>query len=319
MTALSASPTLSSPQEPFPEKEEDALPLPELTMPHTLYCHKTNPLVRIFGLGIANSVGISSKAPQMKLQLNRPLIFFDIEATGLNIASDRIVELCYIKCFPDGTEKVHTQRFNPGKHISEEASKVNGIYDADVAECPTFKSMAGNIAKDFENCDLAGFNSNHFDIPLLVEEFIRAGIDFDISGAKLVDVQGIFHKMEKRDLTAAYKFYCDKDLTDAHTAEADTRATLEVLEAQLDRYADELKNSVTFLAEFSRRNRNVDLAGRIVLNDQGVETINFGKYRGRPVTEVLRRDPGYFGWVMQGDFTQNTKQTFMRIKLNAGI
>lgn len=255
----------------------------------------------------------------MKLQLNRPLICFDIEATGLNIATDRIVELCYIKRFPNGEEKVVTQRFNPCKHISEEASKVNGIYDDDVASCPTFKEMATDIAHDFENCDLAGFNSNHFDIPLLVEEFIRAGIDFDVTGAQLVDVQGIFHKMEKRDLTAAYKFYCNKNLTDAHTAEADTRATLEVLEAQLDRYPNDLKNSVTFLAEFSRRNRNVDLAGRIVLNDQGVETINFGKYRGRAVTEVLRRDPGYYAWVMQGDFTQNTKQTFMRLKLRAGI
>lgn len=251
----------------------------------------------------------------MQLQLSRPIIFFDIEATGLNIATDRIVELCYIKVLPNGTEKVVTQRFNPGIHISAEASTVNGIYDEDVANCPTFKMKAAEIARDFEGCDLAGFNSNHFDIPLLVEEFIRAGVDYDVTGARLVDVQGIFHKMERRDLTSAYKFYCNKDLTDAHTAEADTRATLEVLEAQLDRYADTLKNNVAFLAEFSRRNRNVDLAGRIVYNDQNVETINFGKYRGRPVAEVLQRDPGYFNWVMQGDFTQNTKQAFMRIKL----
>ena len=251
----------------------------------------------------------------MQLQLSRPIIFIDIEATGLNIATDRIVELCYIKVLPNGTEKVVTQRFNPGIHISAEASAVNGIYDEDVANCPTFKMKAAEIARDFEGCDLAGFNSNHFDIPLLVEEFIRAGVDYDVTGARLVDVQGIFHKMERRDLTSAYKFYCNKDLTDAHTAEADTRATLEVLEAQLDRYADTLKNNVAFLAEFSRRNRNVDLAGRIVYNDQNVETINFGKYRGRPVAEVLQRDPGYFNWVMQGDFTQNTKQAFMRIKL----
>ena len=251
----------------------------------------------------------------MQLQLSRPIIFFDIEATGLNIATDRIVELCYIKVLPNSTEKVVTQRFNPGIHISAEASAVNGIYDEDVANCPTFKMKAAEIARDFEGCDLAGFNSNHFDIPLLVEEFIRAGVDYDVTGARLVDVQGIFHKMERRDLTSAYKFYCNKDLTDAHTAEADTRATLEVLEAQLDRYADTLKNNVAFLAEFSRRNRNVDLAGRIVYNDQNVETINFGKSRGRPVAEVLQRDPGYFNWVMQGDFTQNTKQAFMRIKL----
>ena len=251
----------------------------------------------------------------MQLKLNRPIIFFDIEATGLNVASDRIVELCYIKLYPNGKEEVKTQRFNPGLHISAEASSVNGIYDEDVANCPRFKEKAAELAQTFTGCDLAGFNSNHFDIALLVEEFIRAGVDFDITGAKFVDVQGIFHKMEKRDLTSAYKFYCNKNLEDAHTAEADTRATLEVLEAQLDRYADTLQNNVTFLADFSRRNRNVDLAGRIVYNDQGVETINFGKYRGRAVSEVLLRDPGYFSWIMQGDFTQNTKQTFMRIKL----
>lgn len=252
----------------------------------------------------------------MKLHLERPIIFFDIEATGLNVATDRIVELCYIKCMPDGSEHVTTQRFNPGIPISEEASKVNGITNEDVADCASFKDEAPRIAADFENCDFAGFNSNQFDIPLLVEEFTRAGIDFDITGAKMVDVQGIFHKMEKRNLIAAYKFYCQKDLNDAHTAEADTRATLEVLEAQLDRYADTLQNDISFLADFSRRNRNVDLAGRLVLNDQGVVTINFGKYRGRPAAEVIRRDPGYYGWILQGDFTQNTKQAFMRIKLN---
>lgn len=255
----------------------------------------------------------------MQLQLSRPIIFFDIEATGLNIASDRIVELCYIKLFPSGDEEVKTMRFNPGIHISAEASAVNGIYDEDVAECPSFKQHAVELSRIFQGCDLAGYNSNHFDIPLLVEEFIRAGVDFDVSRVQFVDVQGIFHKMEKRDLTAAYKFYCKKDLTDAHTAEADTRATLEVLEAQLDRYSETLKNNVAFLAEFSRNNRNVDLAGRIVYNDQGVETINFGKYRGRSVSEVLQRDPGYFAWIMQGNFTQNTKQTFMRLKLKNGI
>lgn len=251
----------------------------------------------------------------MQLLLKRPIIFFDIEATGLNVASDRIVELCYIKCFPYGTEEIKTLRFNPERHISEEASAVNGIFDDDVKSCPLFKDMAEELATTFQSCDFAGFNSNHFDIPLLIEEFIRAGINFDIAGINFVDVQGIFHKMEKRDLTAAYKFYCDKDLKDAHSAEADTRATLEVLKAQLDRYANTLKNDIPFLAEFSRRNRNVDLAGRIVYNDQGVETINFGKYRGRSVSEVLKRDPGYLNWIMQGDFTQNTKQTFMRIKL----
>ena len=255
----------------------------------------------------------------MKLQLNRPIIFFDIEATGLNIVTDRIVELCYIKLFPNGEEKVVTQRFNPTIPISAEATAVNGITNADVADKPTFKERAAQLAHEFEGCDFAGYNSNHFDIPLLVEEFIRAGVNFDIHRCRQIDVQGIFHKMEKRDLTAAYKFYCQKDLTEAHTAEADTRATIEVLEAQLSRYEGELQNNVAWLADFSRHTRNVDLAGRIVYNDQGVETINFGKYRGKAVTEVLRRDPGYFAWVMQADFTQNTKQTFMRLKLAAGI
>ena len=196
---------------------------------------------------------------------------------------------------------------------------MNGITDADVAHEPHFRDLAHELEGVFAGCDLAGFNSNSFDIPMLVEEFIRAGINFDITGCKFVDVQNIFHKMEQRNLVAAYKFYCQKNLDDAHTALADTRATLEVLEAQLDRYADTLKNSVDYLADFSRRNRNVDLAGRIVLNEQGVETINFGKYRGRPVAEVLRRDPGYYAWLMQGDFTQNTKQAFTRIKLREGI
>ncbi len=255
----------------------------------------------------------------MKLSLSRPLVFFDIEATGLNVASDRIVELCYIKLLPGGGEETVTQRFNPGLHISAEATAVNGIKDEDVADCPHFRDKAAELATAFAGCDFAGFNSNHFDVPLLVEEFIRAGVNFDITGCKFVDVQGIFHKMERRDLTAAYKFYCGKDLSDAHTAEADTRATLEVLEAQLDRYADTLKNSVEFLAQFSRRSRNVDLAGRIVYNDQNVETINFGKYRGRAVADVLRRDPGYYAWMMQGDFTQNTKQTLMRLKLRMGL
>ena len=210
-------------------------------------------------------------------------------------------------------------RFNPGIHISAEATAVNGITDADVAHEPHFRDLAHELEGVFAGCDLAGFNSNSFDIPMLVEEFIRAGINFDITGCKFVDVQNIFHKMEQRNLVAAYKFYCQKNLDDAHTALADTRATLEVLEAQLDRYADTLKNNVDYLADFSRRNRNVDLAGRIVLNEQGVETINFGKYRGRPVAEVLRRDPGYYAWLMQGDFTQNTKQAFTRIKLREGI
>lgn len=251
----------------------------------------------------------------MKLNLSRPIVFFDIEATGLNVATDRIVEISYIKVYPDGHEESQTLRFNPGIPISAEASAVNGIKDEDVSDCPSFKEKAADLASIFSECDIAGFNSNYFDIPLLVEEFIRAGINFDITKCRFVDVQNIYHKMEKRTLAAAYKFYCDKDLENAHTAQADTRATYEVLQSQLDLYDKELKNDIGFLAEFSRRNRNVDLAGRIVLNEQGVETINFGKYKGQAVADVIRREPGYFSWIMQGDFPQNTKQEFMRLKL----
>lgn len=251
----------------------------------------------------------------MKLNLSRPIVFFDIEATGLNVATDRIVEISYIKVYPDGHEESQTLRFNPGIPISVEASAVNGIKDEDVSDCPSFKEKAADLALIFSECDIAGFNSNYFDIPLLVEEFIRAGINFDITKCRFVDVQNIYHKMEKRTLAAAYKFYCDKDLENAHTAQADTRATYEVLQSQLDLYGKDLKNDIGFLAEFSRRNRNVDLAGRIVLNEQGVETINFGKYKGQAVADVIRREPGYFSWIMQGDFPQNTKQEFMRLKL----
>ena len=255
----------------------------------------------------------------MKLSLTRPIVFFDIEATGLNIATDRIVELCLLKVYPDGSEEALTQRFNPGIHISEEATAVNGIKDEDVANSPSFKEKANEIANKFKGCDIAGFNSNHFDIPLLVEEFIRAGVQFDISACKFIDVQNIYHKMEKRNLSAAYKFYCDKDLENAHTALADTKATYEVLQAQLDRYGEQLENNVAFLSNFSRRNNNVDWAGRVVYNDEGIEIINFGKHKGRPVAEVLRREPSYFSWIMQGDFTQNTKQVFMRIRLRENL
>lgn len=255
----------------------------------------------------------------MQLHLTRPLVFFDIESTGLNVASDRIVELCYIKLSPDATETSETLRFNPGIHIPAEASAVHGIHDEDVAACPHFRDEAARLDECFRGCDFAGYNSNHFDVPLLVEEFLRAGINFDLRDRRFVDVQTIFHKMERRDLTAAYRFYCQKNLEDAHTAFADTQATLEVLRAQLDRYAGELQNDVGFLADFTRRGNNVDLAGRIVYDDRHVETINFGKYRGQAVADVLRRDPGYINWIMQGDFTQNTKQTFLQIKLREGL
>lgn len=251
----------------------------------------------------------------MKLNLQRPLIFFDIEATGLSTTHDRIVELCYIKVYPNGNEESKTLRFNPGIHISEEATAVNGIKDEDVADCPTFKELAPELATTFEECDIAGFNSNHFDVPLIVEEFIRANVKFDIAKSRFVDVQNIYHKMERRTLSAAYKFYCHKELEDAHTALADTRATYEVLLGQLDRYPDDLKNDIGFLADFSRRNRNVDLAGRIVLNDNDVPVVNFGKFKGVPVADIIKREPSYIAWIMQGDFPQNTKQAFMRLKL----
>lgn len=251
----------------------------------------------------------------MKLSLTRPIVFFDIEATGLNVSTDRIVELCLLKVYPDGSEETLTQRFNPGIHISEEASAVNGIKDEDVALSPSFKEKAKEIAEKFKGCDIGGFNSNYFDIPLLVEEFIRAGVDFNISDCQFVDVQNIYHKMEKRNLSAAYKFYCNKELEAAHTALADTKATYEVLQAQLDIYGEQLENNVSFLSTFSRRNNNVDLAGRVVYNEEGVEIINFGKHKGRSVVDVLRKEPGYFNWIMQGEFTQNTKQVFMKIRL----
>lgn len=251
----------------------------------------------------------------MKLNLKNPLVFFDLETTGTNINNDRIVEICYLKVYPNGNEESKTLRINPGMSIPKEASAVHGIYDEDVANCPTFKEVARNIANDIEGCDLAGFNSNRFDIPLLAEEFLRADVDIDLSRRKFIDVQVIYHKLEQRTLSAAYKFYCDKNLEDAHTAEADTRATYEVLKAQLDRYTDILQNDVEALSDFSSFTRNVDFAGRIVYNDQHIPVFNFGKYKGQIVTEVLHRDPGYYGWIMQGDFTLNTKQMLTKIRL----
>ena len=251
----------------------------------------------------------------MKLNLKNPLVFFDLETTGTNINSDRIVEICYLKVHPNGNEESKTLRINPEMHIPEESSAIHGIYDEDVKDCPTFKEVAKKIAADIEGCDLAGFNSNRFDIPVLAEEFLRAGVDIDLMKRKFIDVQVIYHKMEQRTLSAAYKFYCNKNLEDAHTAEADTRATYEVLKAQLDRYADILQNDIYFLSEYSCHTKNVDFAGRIVYNDQGVEVFNFGKYKGIAVKEILQKDPGYYSWILQGDFTLNTKNVLTKIKL----
>ena len=250
----------------------------------------------------------------MELNLKKPLVFFDLETTGVNVTHDRIIEISYIKVYPNGKEEDKTLRLNPEMPIPAEATAIHHITDDDVRDKPTFKDVAKDLDKVFEGCDIAGFNSNKFDIPLLVEEFLRAGINFDVSKRKFIDIQTIFHKMEQRTLVAAYKFYCGKNLEEAHSANADTRATYEVLKAQLDRYGN-LENDVDFLSKFSSQNRNVDLAGRIILNADDKEIFNFGKYKGQLVTEVLRRDPGYFSWILQGDFPQNTKNVLINIKL----
>ena len=251
----------------------------------------------------------------MKLNLKRPIIFFDLETTGLDIAKDRIVELCYIRVEPNGNEEARSMRINPEMHIPEVASSVHGITDDDVKDCPTFADVAPQLAATFEGCDLAGFNSNRFDLPLLAEEFMKAGVNIDLSHVQAIDVQNIYHKLEKRTLAAAYKFYCGRDLENAHSALADAQATYEVLQAQLDHYPNDLQNDVDFLAEFSRMNRNIDFAGRFVYDESGKELINFGKYKGKAIKDVLSRDPGYYSWIMQVDFTLNTKQVLTKLRL----
>lgn len=250
----------------------------------------------------------------MQLALKKPIVFFDLETTGTNILADRIVEISIIKLMPNGTENEVTLRINPEIPIPPEATAIHHITDADVADCPTFKQVAQRIADLFIDADVAGFNSNRFDVPMLCEELLRAGINFDMSRRHFVDVQTIFHKLEQRTLSAAYKFYCDKNLDDAHSANADTRATYEVLKAQLDRYP-QLKNDINFLADFSTQNKNADLMGRIVYNADGKEVFNFGKYKGQVVEDVFRHDTGYYAWMMQGDFARNTKQVITNIKL----
>ena len=251
----------------------------------------------------------------MNLNLANPIVFFDLETTGVNIAKDRIVEISVLKVYPNGKEEQKTIRVNPEMHIPEETSKIHGIYDEDVKDAPTFKNIAKELAHYIEGCDLGGYNSNRFDIPLLAEEFLRADVDFDMSKRKFVDVQTIFHKMEQRTLSAAYRFYCDKCLEDAHTAAADTMATYEVLKSQLDRYGDKLENSIEFLSKFSTQNKNVDFAGFIVLDDKGVEVFNFGKNKGVPVEKVLQEQQGYYDWMMKSDFPLYTKKVLTRIKL----
>ena len=278
----------------------------------------------------------------MKLNLTRPLIVFDLETTGLDFIRDRIIQISYIKVSPDGTEERENIFVNPEKPIPHEVVELTGITDDDVKDAPTFKTLAPQLCEKFKGCDFAGYNSNHFDIPMLAEEFLRAGIDFDFSKVRLIDAQTIFHKMERRNLAAAYKFYCGRKMEDdftAHRADEDTEATYRVLMGELDKYApgvqDEpdrvLENDMDCLAEFSKQNDNVDFAGRIVWKpllgadgkpvldadgkEQKVEVFNFGKYKGRPVADVLRTDIGYYSWMMGGDFTFNTKQVLTRIRL----
>lgn len=250
----------------------------------------------------------------MQLNLKKPIVFFDLETTGVDIIYDRIVEISLIKVLPNGEEIEKTRRVNPEMHIPEEATAVHHITDEDVAGEPTFRQIARSLANEMTGCDIAGFNSNRFDIPMLDQEFQRAGVKFDFSKARFIDVQTIFHKKEQRTLVAAYRFYCGKELDGAHSANADTRATYEVLKAQLDRYED-LPNDMEELSKYARNSRNVDFMGRIILDDNDREIINFGKYKGRPVDEVFKKDSGYYDWIMKGDFAQNTKDCFTRIKL----
>jgi len=263
----------------------------------------------------------------MKLNLTRPLAFFDLETTGIKVSTDRIVEICIVRVAPDGSTKTKTLRINPEMHIPAEVIAIHGITDEDVKDAPRFSEVAHELVQFLDNCDLAGFNSNHFDIPLLAEEFFRAGIDFDLKGRRFVDIQNIFHKMEPRNLRAAYKFYCGKDLINAHSAEADTMATYEVLLSQLERYQDvaindrngkayyPVANDIKALSEFSHASRNVDLIGHIVYNEKDVEVFNFGKHKGKAVDQVFRDEPSYYDWIMKSEFPLSTKKVVTVIKL----
>ena len=278
----------------------------------------------------------------MKLNITRPLIVFDLETTGLDLVRDRIIQISYIKVLPGGKEQRENLLINPCKPIPQEVTELTGISNDDVKDAPSFKDVGQQLSEKMKDCDFAGYNSNHFDIPMLAEEFLRAGIDFDFSKCRLIDAQTIFHKMERRNLAAAYKFYCGRKMEEdftAHRADEDTEATYRVLMGELDKYAPGvqeepdrvLENDMDFLAEFSKQNDNVDFAGRIVwrpllgadgkplLDKDGkerrFEAFNFGKYKGRAVDEVLRVDPGYYSWMMSGDFTFNTKQVLTRIRL----
>lgn len=250
----------------------------------------------------------------MALNLNIPLVFFDLETTGVQVAKDRIVEISVFKVYPNGNKESKTWLVNPTVPIPKETTAVHGITNEKVANEPTFKELANEIKQMMEGCDLAGYNSNKFDIPLLAEEFLRVDVDFDFKKIKAVDVQNIFHKLEKRTLTAAYKFYCKKDLENAHSAEADTLATYEILEAQIEKY-EELENNVSFLSDFSKRGVNVDMAGFIIMNEENQECFSFGKYKGKTVQNVLETNPGYFSWIQQADFPLYTKKILNELRL----
>jgi DNA polymerase III subunit epsilon len=261
----------------------------------------------------------------MKLNLKRSLAFFDLEATGTNVGIDRIVEISIIKLNPDGTEDVKTWRVNPGMPIPLESSLIHGIYDEHIKDEPVFKALGTEIASFIDDSDLAGYNSNKFDIPMLMEEFLRAGVLFDIDNRHFVDVQNIFHQMEQRTLKAAYLFYCNKEIINAHSAEADTRATMEVLLAQIEKYKDAdfvdkkgisskpIVNDIESLHKFTNLNKPVDFAGRMVYNEQGEELFNFGKHKGKRVEDVFNVEPSYYSWMMQGDFPLYTKRKLEEI------
>ena len=243
----------------------------------------------------------------MILQLKKPIVFFDLETTGVKVAVDRIVEISILKIFPNGNKESKTWLVNPTVPIPEETTLIHGITNEKVVNEPTFSELSDDIYRLIENCDLAGFNSNKFDIPLLAEEFLRAGIEFNMKNRKAVDIQNIFHKLEQRTLIAAYKFYCDKDLTNAHSAKADTNATYEILLAQLDKYS-ELENNIDFLSDFSERGgKFADLAGFIRYNQKGEEVLSFGKYRDITLKQIWNNNPGYFSWIKQADFPLYTK------------
>ena len=278
----------------------------------------------------------------MKLNLKKAIIVFDLETTGLDLVNDRVIQISYIKVYPDGLEERANMFVNPGKSIPSEVSVLTGIYDSDVKDAPTFKELSSSLNEKFKGCDFAGFNSNHFDIPMLAEEFLRSGIDFDFSRSRLIDAQAIFHKMEKRNLSAAYKFYCGRKMEEdfeAHRADQDAEVTYRVLMGEMDKYNPEtaedpdraIPNDMDILAEISKMNDNVDFAGRIIWKDitnsngtplvdkdgkvRKQEVFNFGKYRGWAVADVLHRDPGYYSWMLGNDFTNNTKQVLTRIRL----